>query len=81
MASHVPQRENWNHDPAEMGELWTLREGDFVARCAVWSHVFGHEVRLMAGGELLRSQVWRSTNEILDANEQWRAAMVAKGWM
>ena len=56
------------------------RKGDAVARCTAWTHVFGHEVRLTAGDELLRSQVCRTTKQILDAMEQWKAAMVDKGW-
>jgi hypothetical protein len=40
----------------------------------------GHEVRLTAADELLRSQVCRSTPEILDVLEQWKVAMIEKGW-
>ena len=29
--------------------------------------------------ELLRSQVYRSSEEILNTHEQWKAAMLAKG--
>jgi hypothetical protein len=31
-------------------------------------------------GELFRTQVCRSTEEILDVQETWKAAMIAKGW-
>jgi hypothetical protein len=31
----TPQREHWNGEPSEVGELWTLRKGSMVARCAV----------------------------------------------
>ena len=30
--------------------------------------------------DLLRSQVCRSSQEILSTHEQWRAAMIEKGW-
>jgi hypothetical protein len=29
---------------------------------------------------LLRSQVYRSSEEILDTHEVWKTAMIGKGW-
>lgn len=37
-------------------------------------------LRSMLSPDLLRSQVCRSSEEILDTHEQWRAAMLEKGW-
>ena len=49
------------------------------AVCELWSHQFGWELRLVIdGGELTRSQVVRSNDEILDTQEEWKAAMVGK---
>jgi hypothetical protein len=50
--------------------------------CArLWSHQLGWELRLVIdGGELQRSQVCRSNDEILDTQAQWKSAMVGKGW-
>ena len=52
------------------------------ARCELWSHQFGFELRLVHGAEseLLRSQVCRTDDEILTTGEQWKAAMIEKGW-
>ena len=44
------------------------------------SHEFGWELRLMVG-ELMRSQVCRSSEEILTTQEAWKAAMIGKGWL
>ena len=46
----------------------------------MFSHVFGHELRLEVKGELAASQVCRTDAEILDVQERWRVAMNAKGW-
>ena len=35
---------------------------------------------IIDGGSLQRSQVCRSSDEVLDTQEQWKAAMVGKGW-
>ena len=32
-------------------------------------------------GELMRSQVCRSAEEILTTQEAWKAAMIGKGWL
>jgi hypothetical protein len=31
-------------------------------------------------GSLQRSQVCRTQDEVLDTTEQWKAAMIEKGW-
>jgi hypothetical protein len=75
----TPQRENWNGHPVRLRDAWTMRKGDKVARCELWSHHFGWELRLMTT-DLLRSQVCRSSEEILNTHEAWKAAMLEKGW-
>jgi hypothetical protein len=73
------QRDQWDGDPIELGDAWTLRRGDKVARCTLVSHPLGWELRLMTT-DLLRSQVCRSSDEVLDIQESWKAAMIEKGW-
>lgn len=53
-------------------------KGERVARCALFSHEFGWELRLMVG-ELVRSQVCRSEDEILATQELWKAPMLGRG--
>ena len=73
------QRDQWDGDPIELGDAWTLRKGDKVARSTLVSHPLGWELRLMTT-DLLRSQVCRSSDEVLDTQESWKAAMIAKEW-
>lgn len=75
----TPHREHWAGNPVELGDAWTLRKGDKVARCILASHELGWELRLMTS-DLLRSQVCRSSEEVLTTDERWKAAMLAKGW-
>ena len=63
----------------ELGIAWTITERNRVAQCVLFSHQFGWELRL-EGGELFRTQVCRSTEEILDTQESWKAALIEKGW-
>ena len=53
--------------------------GDKFARCILVSHELGWELRLMTT-DLLRSQVCKSSDEVLDTHERWKAAMLGKGW-
>lgn len=80
MPSHVPQREYWTGERTELGNAWTLTKGTKIARCILWSHQFGHELKLVVGDELLRSQACRSGEQILTTHDEWKAAMLAKGW-
>jgi hypothetical protein len=77
--SDVPQRSDWDGHPVDLGAAWILRKGTKVARCSLVSHPLGWELRLMTP-DLLRFQVCRSSEEILETHEQWKAAMQAKGW-
>jgi hypothetical protein len=80
MPSHVPQREYWTGEETELDDAWTLQKGERTARCVLMSHLFGHELRLLIDGELRRSQVCRSVEEILTTHEAWKAAMIEKSW-
>ena len=85
MTDAVLRRESWNGCPAMRGEAWRLRKAvcghPRQAVCELWSHQLGSEIRLVIdGGELRRSQVIRSNDEILTVTEQWKAAMVGRGW-
>jgi hypothetical protein len=72
-------RDDWYGDPIELGNAWMLRKGEKVARCLLVTHPLGWELRLMTT-DLLRSQACRSSEEILSTHEQWKAAMIEKGW-
>jgi hypothetical protein len=50
-----------------------------VATCALFSHQFGWELRLTIG-ELLRTQVCRSTDEVLRVQEDWKHALEQRGY-
>ena len=76
----VSQRSDWYGEQQQLSPAWTLRKGSKAAKCAVWSHQFGWELRLIAGPELVQSQVCRSETELIETQEQWKAAILEKGW-
>lgn len=76
----TPRREHWDGQPVELGDAWILRKGDKVARCILASHELGWELRLMTH-DLLRSQVCRTSDEVLRTHEEWKTALIAKGWI
>jgi hypothetical protein len=78
----VPQRERYDGVAREVATWWRLRreatKGEAV--CRVFTHVFGHELRLEVRGHLVESQVCRTLEEQVDCQEKWRAGLEAKGW-
>jgi hypothetical protein len=68
----------------ELAECWRLRKlNRGEARCTLWAHPLGRELRLDINGELLRSEVFRPTPDPLawaEAATLWRAQMSEKGW-
>ena len=78
------QREYWDGSPVAIGPGFRLRleRGDKAheAECVLLTHQLGFELRLNINGELRRSRVCRSTDEVLTTTEGWRAALRDKGW-
>jgi hypothetical protein len=76
----VLQRSGWHGEPKELGDLFRLAKDGRTSRCQLVTHVLGWECRLLVGSELLRSQVCRTQDDVLTTGEQWKAAMIEKGW-
>ena len=78
------QRENWSGEPARPGESWRLHKFGCphpkVAVCRSQSSDFGWELILEINGELSASQVCRNSEQVLTTSEQWKKAMIEKGW-
>jgi hypothetical protein len=81
---NLPQRPDWQGSPVELAELFRLVQGrNRRVRCLIFTHEAGFELRLMFGwnAELpLRFQVCPTNDETLAVGEQWKAALVEKGW-
>jgi hypothetical protein len=78
----VLQRPDWYGSPIELGELFILTKDRRTARCNLRSHQFGWELRRFIGSQddVVQTQVCRSQEEVLTTGEQWKAAMIEKGW-
>lgn len=80
----VFQRRDWEGKPYPLGDIFRLHK-DISGRsvdaiCRLVPHPLGWELRLEMAGALQRSQVCRSQEEIFDTSDQWKAALLEKGW-
>ena len=82
MPLHVLQRPNWHGTPIALGDLFDLHKDRRKAKAMLFTHQLGWEVRLIIGAqtEIVQTQVCRTEEEVLSTGEQWKAAMVEKGW-
>lgn len=82
MNGSVFQRDRYDGVAREIAVWWTLcREATKgEAACRMFTHIFGHELRLDVRGQLVESQVCRTDAEVLEHQERWRAGLEAKGW-
>jgi hypothetical protein len=80
--THVLQRDRYDGVAREVAVWWTLRREatKSEAVCRMFTHVFGHELRLEVRGHLVESQVCRTDDEVLMCQERWRAGLESKGW-
>ena len=78
------QRAHWNGQPTHVGNLFRVSrargEKQLRAVCQLWTHALGWEVRLEINGDLQRSEVFRSQDDVLTAGETWKATMLERGW-
>ncbi len=80
VTQRVPQREHFA-GAALLSPVWTLRKGTKTATCEAWSHQFGFELRLtIDDDDLPRTQTCPSADDLVRVQEDWRAALTAKGW-
>jgi hypothetical protein len=77
---NVLQRPFWDGVPKELGMWWTLRKNAHEAICRMFSHALGWELRLDVDGQMMRTAVCRSQEDVLDASQEWREAWRTKGW-
>ena len=59
---------------------WNLRQGNARLECTVWSHWGGWELRLVSGSDLVRRQVVRSHEELVEVAMDWRKGFLQNGW-
>ena len=59
-----------------------VRKNQVEARCVLRSHQFGWEVCLQVGlnRDFLQTKVCRTQDEVFTTGEEWKAAMIEKGW-
>jgi hypothetical protein len=76
------QRYDWHGSPVELGELFILKKNRRQAVCKLRSHQFGWELHLLIGAQadIVQTQVCRTQDDVLTTGEQWKAAMIEKGW-
>lgn len=67
-------------EPREVGECRTLRKGDRVASCQLWSHPLGGEVRLEVDGLWCRGETHREGLALVDTALEWKRQFEGKGW-
>jgi hypothetical protein len=85
-AMPVPKREFWNNaNPERLPDAWRMTKvkGDrtMTAVCEVWAVELGWDLRLMIDGHGVQmSSLCRSGREMVDRSDEWKAAMIEKGW-
>ena len=77
----VLQRD-WTAEPRELGAWFILTKGSNrrTAKCELWTHLFGWELRLFANGQMVKTQVCRTQDEVMSTGDAWKVAMLEKGW-
>ena len=70
----------WNGTPREVAEVWTLRKGDRVASCHLWTHPKRREIRVTVDGEWIRGEALDNGLGLVDLAMEWRDGFLRKRW-
>lgn len=70
----------YDGQPREAALVWTLSKGWKTARCALWTHPLGAELRVDVNGELVRSEAGRDVLALIELSTAWRTQFQEKGW-
>jgi len=63
-----------------LDDLWTLQRKSHTLRVQLRTHPLGWELQALVGGELHRSQVAKTEQDVSDVSEKWKVDALAKGW-
>jgi hypothetical protein len=75
------RRVEWTGAPHFLTEAWRLKKKEKgYVRCIITNHPFGWELRLLHGEDLLRTQVFRESDPLIDAATEWKEKMKGAGW-
>ncbi len=71
-------------EPLKFERAFTLHKQrcgrSLEAICRLLDHQLGWELRLEINGDLQRSEICRSTDEVLALARQWESSMIEQGW-
>jgi hypothetical protein len=68
-----------NH-PDKQVELWQMRQGERARTCVAVYTIVGLDLRLLEGGEMLRTQLCQNAPTLLATARQWEKTLRAAGW-
>jgi hypothetical protein len=63
-----------------LDDLWALKRKGHTLRVQLRTHPLGWELQALVGGELHRSQVAKTEQDVSHTSEKWKAEALAKGW-
>lgn len=66
--------------PKPLDNMWSLTQGALTMLCTLKTHSLGWELRLIAGKNMVRSQVCKNQTDVYDTAEAWHKEALAKGW-
>lgn len=61
--------------------LWEARKGSRGARCELWAHPLGWEVRCAVDGDVRQTAVQRRRETAEDQAQDWLQAFKGRGWV
>jgi hypothetical protein len=71
---------SWDGRTRSVAFVWRLTKGTKHATCELWTHPLGAELRVEAGGEMVRTEAGRDPLSLIETAETWKAQFDEKGW-
>lgn len=70
-----------DHDPHDVGTLWTMRRSGHSARCALITRRGRWELRVLIDRDLLLADRCDGPADAFSVAERWKEQMLLDGWL
>ena len=69
-----------DHEPNDVGTLWTMKRQELRARCALLAWPDTWELRVIVDGGTILAQRCQDSEEAFSLAERWRLRLTDQGW-
>ena len=81
IAVEVLQRRVVSGQASELGDFFRVKRDRRRARCALFTHALGWELKLYVGARLLQARICLTQEDVFSTGERWKDGLLNDRWV